>query len=174
MTSSGSLNQKWRRNASVRFAVFSPDGKSIAAGSDDGTIAIIESETGQDIHEMTGYENGSAPSPVFRGVFSHDGRYLATVGYDSIVRVWDVSTGKQLFKIVEKTEDANFINFRQDQLTAQTGTNAQRLVNDIGFSPNDKYIIVARGDSRSVHVFSWSYFEDPGELLNRAQKILNK
>lgn len=174
MIPSGSLNQNWRRNASVRFAVFSPDGKSVAAVSDDGTIAIIESETGRDLHQMTGYENGSAPTPVFRIAFSHNGRYLATAGYDSIVRIWDVSTGKQLFKITEKSEDPNFNNIRQNQLTAQTTIDSQLLVNDVAFSPDDKFIIAGRGDSRSVHVFAWSYFADSRELLNRAEKLLNK
>jgi WD40 repeat protein/energy-coupling factor transporter ATP-binding protein EcfA2 len=175
MIPSGSLSQDWRRNASVRFAVFSPDGKSIAAVSDDGTIAIMGSGTGKDLHQMIGYENGSAPSPVFRATFSHNGRYLATAGYDSIVRVWDVSTGKQLFRIVEKSEDPNFNNLGQNsKLISPNSNNSQLLLNDIAFSPDDKYIITGRGDGRSVHIFAWSYFEDTGTLLNLAEKLLNK
>lgn len=177
------------QGASVLDAVFSPDGKLIAAVHDDGSIEIIDFNSGQTLHHMTGYK-GSTPLPVFKVVFSRDGKYLATAGYDrqegeysagtshdEKVIVWEVSTGKRLAEVVETTEDQDFINnVRQANNTPliDPSNSRQRLLYDIAFSNDNSYIIAARGDNRPVHIYSWAYFKDPTELLNVADEILSR
>jgi WD40 repeat protein/serine/threonine protein kinase len=70
---------------------FSPDGRWLASGSADNTVKIWDVETGQEVFTLRGH-----PGSVFSVFFSPDGRRLASLGYsDSLVRVWDLPTGKR-------------------------------------------------------------------------------
>lgn len=170
-----SLAKSWQLSASVRDAVFSPDGKLVGAVCDDGSIAIIDINRENPLRHMAGYE-GSTPTPVFRAAFSPDSRYLATAGYDNKVRVWDISTGKQLAEMLETSEDPKFSNPNQGSETARSNSfnSRPKLLNDIAFSPDGNYIAVARDDNRSVHFYVWAYFKDPAQLLKQAAKILGE
>ncbi len=76
----------------VTGLAFSPDGKILAAGSFDGTIAILDAATGVQQRSLTGH----TAIVVSRAVqFSPDGKTLATGSFDGTVRLWDASTGTQ-------------------------------------------------------------------------------
>jgi len=66
-------------------ADLSPDGKTMAAGSDHGVIGLQSSDTWKDIKE---FKDGDI---MVRGIaFSPDGKHFATVGYDDLLRLWDI------------------------------------------------------------------------------------
>ncbi|MFF0517344.1 AAA family ATPase [Actinomadura nitritigenes] len=67
---------------------FSPDGRMVAAGSNNGTAGMWDTGTGRFIRRV---KHGSAITSV---AFSPDGRRLATAGYDGVVRLWDPRTGR--------------------------------------------------------------------------------
>jgi WD40 repeat protein/energy-coupling factor transporter ATP-binding protein EcfA2 len=174
----------WSQSAPIQCVAFSPDGKSIVIVGNDGIILIIGVE-GTRRQRMTGYD-GSKPVPIFRAKFSHNGKYLATADYDS-VRVWDVDTGKQLAKMVETSIDRRFAEVSRDN-PIFTNVNQQasnitqipsdstslRLINNLAFSLDDKYITIARADDRPVHMFAWSYFSSATELLKKAETFLSR
>ena len=169
-----SVIQRWRQSAPVRCAVFSLDGNSIATVGDDGIILIRSVEDSRLLQQMTGYE-GSTPLPIFRAKFSHNGKWLATTDFDT-VRVWDVNTGKQLAKIIETSTDPRFSKGSQNNPTPTfTSTKGQRLINNLAFSPDDRYIITARSDNKAVHIFAWIYFPlTAEELLKKAEIYLGR
>jgi WD40 repeat protein len=67
---------------------FSPGGKLLATGSDDGTVRLWDAATGSpEGSPMTGH-NG----PVWALRITPDGKRLITAGKDKQVRLWRVST----------------------------------------------------------------------------------
>jgi WD40 repeat protein len=76
----------------VNSVAFSQDGKRIVSGSDDKTIRIWDSETGDVIlgplEGHTSWVNSVA--------FSQDGKHIVSGSYDQTVRVWD-SEAEMLF-----------------------------------------------------------------------------
>ncbi len=96
----------------VYSVAFSPDGKTLASGSFDGTVRLWDATTGhQTGNPLTGH-TGAVRSVAF----SPDGKTLASGG-DGVVRLWDVTTGHQT----------------GNPLTGHTGA-----VESVAFSPDGK------------------------------------
>jgi WD40 repeat protein len=84
---------------------FSPDGKTLAVGDNDGNVHLFEVKTGKHLRLL-----GSGPKPLtdfsvpcIKDVsFSNDGKTLVAAdgflagGGEGRVRLWDVTTGKEL------------------------------------------------------------------------------
>ncbi|CAE6467050.1 unnamed protein product [Rhizoctonia solani] len=71
---------------------FSPDGKSISSGSDDGTVRMWDAHSPSPIGEpLTGHTNW-----VKSISYSSLGNLVASGSADATLRIWDVNTGGQL------------------------------------------------------------------------------
>ncbi|KIM26361.1 hypothetical protein M408DRAFT_72893 [Serendipita vermifera MAFF 305830] len=73
----------------VECVSFSPDGKRIVSGSDDGTIIVWDAETGA---VVAGPFEGHSSWVTSVG-FSPDGNRIVSGSYDETILVWDAETG---------------------------------------------------------------------------------
>jgi WD40 repeat protein len=75
----------------VKSVVFSPDGKSLATGSDDKIVHLWEVHSGREIRAFSGHQG-----EVLSVSFSPDGNSLASGSNDSTVRLWQVDSGREV------------------------------------------------------------------------------
>lgn len=113
----------------VRSVVFSPDGKTIASCSNDGTVRVWDVATGDEmemlevnritdrVKERWEYRRDRVSSIAF----SPDGKTIASGSYDKTVRVWDVTTGEVMAKIQGHSERVYSIAFSPDGKTIASG-----------------------------------------------------
>ncbi|MEP6668449.1 MAG: protein kinase [Chthoniobacter sp.] len=73
---------------------WSPDGRYLAYGAQDGLANVLDGETGALVQEFPGHSSG-----VWRIAWSPTGRRLATAGQDGIVRIFATDNGGQVAQI---------------------------------------------------------------------------
>jgi WD40 repeat protein len=108
-------------NHHTMSASFSPDGKRVVTGNQNGSLYLWDIETGKGIGEpLHGHT-----APILSVDFSPNGDRIVSASYDKTVRVWDAITGQNIGSVF-KHDDRLF-----------------RVV----FSPNGKYVVSGSLDS---------------------------
>ncbi len=142
----------------VNSVSFSPDGKTLASASSDGTIKLWSRE-GRELQTLTGHS-----SRVNSASFSPDGQIIASASEDKTIKLWS-REGKELKTLNGHSDWVNSVNFSPDgQLIAsassdstiklwsregkelQTLTGYRRWVISVSFSPDGQFIASACDD----------------------------
>lgn len=72
---------------SVLALAYSPNGKLIAVGDNNGLVRLYTSGSGQCVAQISGHQNW-----IWGMAFSPDGQLLATSSTDETIRLWDIQT----------------------------------------------------------------------------------
>lgn len=138
---------------------WSPDGKRIASGSNDGSFRVFDFATGAEIWQFQG--TGQMRSAAW----SRDGKYVAS-GQNGIGYVWDASTGKQVLdeKLGAYTinsafsPDSKSVFFAGGHQVLQVELSSRKIVkqhtlqvseaSDLAIAPNGKLIVIGSVDGR--------------------------
>jgi serine/threonine protein kinase/WD40 repeat protein len=91
---------------------FSPDDKTLAAGTNQGLVVIFDVETGQTLREFHGHVHW-----VDALAFSDDGKLLASSGEEGVIRVWNPSTGELLNKLRGHASHISALKFKPNSST---------------------------------------------------------
>ena len=101
--------------ALARSIVFSPDGKTLFCGTDDG-IRLWDAHTGEHKRMLTGHTD-----VVDNVALSSDGNILASGSWDNTIRLWDAHTGEHKKTLTGHTDTVATIAFSPDGKTIASG-----------------------------------------------------
>jgi uncharacterized delta-60 repeat protein len=142
----------------VLSVAFSPDGKYVVSGSEDGTARVWEAANGKEVARMT-HDNS-----VRSVAFSPDGKYVVSGSWDNTARVWEAASGKEVARMthdnrvssVAFSPDGKYVVSGSWDNTARVweaagGKEIARMTHDgfvfsVAFSPDGKYIVSESDD----------------------------
>ncbi|MBK6531419.1 MAG: protein kinase [Deltaproteobacteria bacterium] len=78
----------------VRCVALSPDGRTLATSSEDGTVALWDASTGASQGSLDGHQGR-----VREVIFSRDGASALTFGFDGDLRLWDLGPRRERSRI---------------------------------------------------------------------------
>ena len=96
---------------------FSPDGDTIASGSQDDTIILWNANTGEHIRTLQGHTWN-----VNSVAFSPDGNTIASGSGDYTIRLWDTNTGAHIRTLTGHTRGVLSVAFSPDGNTIASGS----------------------------------------------------
>ncbi len=104
--------------AGVASLAFSRDGSRLASVGGDGSLrvwTVADEGTLSQLARFDGRSRPGTPAPPLTGVaFSPDSRFVAAVGADMIVRVWDVQTKSEVRGLRGHTDWVTSVAFSPD------------------------------------------------------------
>jgi WD40 repeat protein len=151
----------------ISAVAVSPDGKKLAAASEDKTVSIWDLTTGKYIGCLSGHTD-RIPALAWHP----SGRFLISAGWDTTARVWDANTLQPVILLNSHATQVNAAAFSPDghwlacadsshtihlwdfekKTTIHKIKVAQAEIRTLAFSPDSKYL-AANGD-RVIHVWN--------------------
>src|SRR5262249_50807181 len=103
---------------------FSPDGATLAVGSQSGQLSLLYAATGEEERRLGGQGRGGG----YQVAVSPDGRSLGTVGMEAtpnqsrpVISVWELATGTLRQRLTGHETQVSCLAFSPDGATLATG-----------------------------------------------------
>ncbi|MEG4147293.1 serine/threonine-protein kinase [Microcoleus sp. Pol12B5] len=101
----------------VTSVAFSPDGATLASGSEDKTIEMWKLDAGKRWYTLTGHSDW-----VTCVAFSPDGASLASGGRDKMIHIWDLNKGKWWYALAGHSDRVSAVAFSRDGQVLASGS----------------------------------------------------
>jgi WD40 repeat protein len=152
----------------VHSVAFSPDGKLLVSGDENGNVILWNVKTGRRVRMMKEHD-----STVNSVAFNHKGTRIASGSFDQTVKIWEVSSGRALRTLKPHQDHVTSVRFSPDDQTIMSGsldrgvrfwnvTDGKQLalledhesaVTFVGFNPGGK---IAASSSLDGRIDLWS------------------
>ncbi|KAG1853188.1 WD40-repeat-containing domain protein [Suillus subalutaceus] len=117
------VGEEWKdKYESVKAMALSPDGKTMASGSSDGTVRLWNINTGKVIKEWTGYME-----KVRSVCWSSDGGRVVSGSSDGTFRVQDVESGTTMIGPIKAGEWMNAVCYSPDAMKIATSGDTLKI-----------------------------------------------
>ncbi|MEG4859913.1 serine/threonine-protein kinase [Microcoleus sp. K1-B6] len=153
----------------VTSVAFSPDGATLASGSEDKTIEMWKLETGKRWYTLTGHSDW-----VTCVAFSPDGETLASGGRDKTIQIWDLKKGKWWYALRGHQDRVYAVAFSRDGQVLASGSRDKTVqlwnlnkgkgmsaltghaggVEAVAFSPGGEFLASGSRD-KTVQLWDW-------------------
>ncbi|MFM9265081.1 serine/threonine-protein kinase [Tychonema sp. BBK16] len=153
----------------VTSVAFSPDGATLASGSEDKTIEMWKLETGKRWYTLTGHSDW-----VTCVAFSPDGATLASGGRDKMIHIWDLNKGKWWYALTGHSDRVSAVAFSPNGQVLASGSRDKTLrvwnlskgrqmsalighaegVEAVAFSPNGEFLASGSRD-KTLQLWDW-------------------
>lgn len=97
------------QNLGFLSVAYSPDGRTVASGSQNGRLWLWDATTGEHKHSLEGHTQA-----IWSVVFSLDNGMLASGSDDNTIRLWDATTGRHLRTLEGHTDWVRTIAYSPD------------------------------------------------------------
>jgi len=140
---------------SVGGLVFTPDGKTLVSGTQDGALCVWNTVTGENRFTLD-----SVGVTVL--ALSPDGTTAALGGYGNSVQLWNVGTGKQLFTQYQGHHSGPYcMAFSPDGKTLASADGVARLWDTATWKPvrvmeGEAYTLSFSPDSQKLAAVAWN------------------
>lgn len=123
---------------------FSKDGATLAVGSEDGSIVLVDAGSGANRSTLLGH-SGIVVSRAL--VFAPDGKTLASGSFDGTVRLWDVASGAQTAELREHGLRVLALSFSPDgaRLASSSDQSGQLIVWDVARKAAERSLQIGQG-----------------------------
>jgi WD40 repeat protein/serine/threonine protein kinase len=156
----------------VQLGVFSPDGKRLATGDNQGIVKVWDLEGRRELLELK-QTNYTIVSDI---AFSPDGKKLVVGTYDQTARVWDADDGRQLLTLAPGPNGVLHVAFSPDGRRIATAgwehtlkiwdaANGRELLTLVGAEPTRGIQIRSDGKRRPGNPISIERFSSDGKRL---------
>jgi WD40 repeat protein len=139
----------------VRSCTYSPDGKWLAIGDDQGYIHLYDARKGSLVIKLENWSLGQLQAnPINSLCFSRDSQILAVGSGDGLCRIWDVNSMKKLNTLKGHNKPIYSVCFGMDDQILASGSSDKTIrLWDIS---SDKEPQVLKGHTECVHSISFS------------------
>jgi WD40 repeat protein len=133
----------------VRSVAYSPDGQTIASGSDDNTIKLWRVSDGTEILTLTRHTYA-----VFSVAYSPDGQTLAFGSSNNTIKLWRVSDGAYIRTLTGHSDRVNSVAYSPDGQILASGSSDQTI--KLWRVSDGAYIRTLTGHSDRVNSVAYS------------------
>jgi WD40 repeat protein len=178
--------------AGVACLAYSADGNRLASVGGDGSLRVWVVDDNGTLTTLLRFDGQPKPgagfSPLTGVAFAPDGRYVAAVGADAVVRVWDLQTKSEVRGLRGHTDWVTSVAFSPDgrsvasvgvekdkalrifelpALETSGGAGHLLAVNAVAVSPDGKFAATA-GTDQTIKLWDIASGKEVGTLIGNA------